>query len=122
MRRARRVQRVVDLADARRYATLGALDELQRELDAQRLLARVYAEEDGGGGGDDADADAHASATGPQLAVLCLSRDALRARGSSALWASLGAVTPVELARFNVAQASEFAAVLEGASGGASDA
>ena len=38
--------------------------------------------------------------------------EALKAHGSSALWASLGAVTPLELARFNAAQTSEFAEML----------
>ena len=39
-------------------------------------------------------------------------QQALAARGSSALWASLGAVTPEELARFNVAAATEFVEAL----------
>ena len=48
--------------------------------------------------------------------TLCLlapgADEALRARGSSALWSSLGAVTPLELARFNAAQATEFCDLL----------
>lgn len=46
---------------------------------------------------------------------LCLAPgadEALRAHGSSALWSSLGAVTPLELARFNAAQATEFCDLL----------
>jgi len=39
--------------------------------------------------------------------------EALAAFGNSALWASLGAQTPGELARFNAAQALEFANALE---------
>ena len=39
--------------------------------------------------------------------------EALGAFGNSALWASLGAQTPEDLARFNAAQAIEFAATLE---------
>ena len=47
------------------------------------------------------------------LAAAPHAAEALSARGNSALWASLGAQTPEELARFNAAQALEFAATLE---------